>query len=42
VYEFNATTEVFTQKADIPQGTALYGHTSISDTLNIRFISLVD
>ncbi|NMC98861.1 MAG: T9SS type A sorting domain-containing protein [Bacteroidales bacterium] len=34
VYEFNATTEVFTQKADIPQGTALYGHTSISDTLN--------
>lgn len=34
VYEFNTTTEVFTQKADIPQGTALHGHTTIADTAN--------
>ncbi len=34
VYEYNASTGTFTQKSDIPQGTALYGHTSISDTLN--------
>ena len=34
VYEFNATTEVFTQKADIPQGTSLHGHTTIADTVN--------
>jgi len=34
VYEYNASTLIFTQKSDIPQGTALYGHTSISDTLN--------
>lgn len=34
VYEFNAAQLTITQKADIPQGTALYGHTSISDTLN--------
>ena len=34
VYEYNASTGTFTQKSDIPQGTALYGHTSISDTAN--------
>jgi len=34
VYEFNTTTEVFTQKADIPQGTSLHGHTTIADTVN--------
>ena len=34
VYEFNTTTETFTQKADIPQGTTLHGHTTIADTVN--------
>jgi hypothetical protein len=34
VYEFNTITEVFTQKADIPQGTSLHGHTTIADTAN--------
>jgi len=33
-YEFNTTNLTFTQKADIPQGTALYGHSTITDTLN--------
>lgn len=34
VYEFNAAQLTITQKADIPQGTALYGHTTITDTIN--------
>lgn len=34
VYEINTTTETFTQKADIPQGTTLHGHTTIADTAN--------
>ncbi len=31
VFVFNASTETFTQQADIPQGNTLYGHTSIND-----------
>ena len=34
VYEFNTLMETFNQLPDIPQGTALYGHTTITDTAN--------
>ena len=33
-YVFNAAQLTITQIADIPQGTALYGHNTISDTVN--------
>ena len=33
-YEFNAAQFTITQVNDIPQGTALYGHNTITDTVN--------
>ena len=38
-YEFNAAQFTITQVNDIPQGTALYGHNTITDTVNNKAYS---